>query len=514
VRLALEKLRRSGFLTFRGLTGFVAAMRSEGAGPMALLRLAAHLRPEGLAVCGEDGRTTYRDLLASVRRLALHLQEVEGLGVGDRVVLLCRNGIGAVESILALSRLGVDTHLWNVDLSPSQLASRLEAEGFALAIGDDDVLKRLGPQEGLRFRSLPALGLAASGRLQGRQDLSKCRPGRIVVATGGTGGKPRAVVRRPSLRAVLRPFLGLLERMEIDSSRSALIATPFYHGYGLAFLFVCLFLGVEVHLMRRFEARTALGKVREHGIEGAILVPLMLKRMWMEDPEAVGSMRFLLSGGARLDPALALEVTRRSTARLFDLYGSTEAGFSILATPEDRAKRPGTLGKAISGVTVRIRDELGQELSYGRVGRICIESPWAMENRDRTWVDTGDLGTVDEEGFVFLTGRADDRIVSGGENVHPEDLERALLDCPGVGEAVALGIEDAEFGQRLAAFVAPIAGSDIDAAWVLAWLKPRVARYQMPLRVHLLKELPMTAVGKVDRQALKALIRLDVSLRV
>jgi acyl-CoA synthetase (AMP-forming)/AMP-acid ligase II len=505
VRLALEKLRRSGFLTFRGLTGFVAAMRSEGAGPMALLRLAAHLHPNRFAACDEAERTTCRDLLSSVRRLALHLRHVEGLRAGDRVVLLCRNGIGAVEAILALSRIGVDAHLWNVDLSPSQLERRLEAGGFRLVIGDSEVLAPFDPARHPDLRMLEDLRTVAfQGPVIG-QELSKIRPGRIVVASGGTSGKLRLAVRRPSLRAVLRPFLGLLERLELDSCRSALIVTPFYHGYGLAFLFVCLFLGVEVHLVRRYATRAVLDRIRADAIDGAILVPLMLQRMWTEDPDAVGSMRFLLSGGARLDPSLALEVTTRSSARLFDLYGSTEAGFSILATPEDRATRPGTLGKAIPGVTVRIRDDLGQELSKGKVGRICVESPWAMENRDRAWVDTGDLGRVDEMGFVHLTGRADDRIVSGGENVHPQDLERALLDCPDIAEAVVLGVEDPEFGQRLAAFVAPALASDIDAEEILAWLKPRVARYQMPVRVHLLKELPMTAVGKVDRAILRSL---------
>jgi len=500
---ALETLRRSDFLSLRGLREFVLALRGEGAGPMALLRLAARLHPGRFAVCDEEGRTTYRDLLGSVRRLAFHLQEAEGLRSGDRVVLLCRNGTGAVEAILALSRLGVDAHLWNVDLSPQQLAARLEAAGHGLAIGDAEVLAGLAGT--VRTRSLEGLREAASRSVDLGQKLSRCRPGRIVVATGGTGGKPRSAVRRPSLRAVLRPFLGLLERLELDSCRSTLIVTPFYHGYGLAFLFVCLFLGIEVHLARRFEAGAVLDRVRGYRVDGAILVPLLLRRLWQRDPIATGSMRFLLSGGARLDPALAAEVTAGSQARLFDLYGSTEAGFSILATPEDRRSRPGTLGRAIPGVTVRIRDEAGQELSNGTQGRICVESPWAMEGRERPWVDTGDLGRMDGAGFVFLTGRADDRIVSGGENVHPEDVERILRECPGLAEVAVLGLADAEYGQRLGAFVALFPGTQLDEAGILAWLKPRVARYQMPARVRVLPELPLSAIGKIDRVALRTL---------
>lgn len=502
MRRALEKLRWTGFLSLRGLLGFATALRSEGAGPMALLVFAAGLHPGRHAACDEEGRITYRDLLVSVRRLARHLQEVEGLRAGDRVVLLCRNGIGAVEAILALSRLGVDAHLWNVDMSPRQLDARLEAAGHGLAIGDAQVLAGLDGT--VRTRSLEDLR-AASRSGDAGQKLSKARPGRIVVATGGTGGRPRLAVRRPSLGAVLRPFLGLLSRLELDSCRSALIVTPFHHGYGLAFLFVCLFLGVEVHLARRFEAGAVLERVRGHGIDGAILVPLLLRRLWQRDPVATGGMRFLLSGGARLDPALAAEVTAGSQARLFDLYGSTEAGFSILATPEDRHARPGTLGQAIPGVTVRIRDEAGQELPSGTEGRICVESPWAMENRERPWVDTGDLGSMDGEGFVFLTGRADDRIVSGGENVHPEDVERILRECPGLAEVAVLGTEDAEFGQRLVAFVALSPAAAMDEAGILAWLKPRVARYQMPSRVRVLPELPLNAIGKIDRAMLRLL---------
>ena len=128
-----------------------------------------------------------------------------------------------------------------------------------------------------------------------------------------------------------------------------------------------------------------------------------------------------------------------------------------------------------------------------------------MDNRDRAWVDTGDLARMDGDGFVFLVGRADDRIVSGGENVHPDDVERILETCPGVREAVVMGVDDAEFGQRLAAFVALCPGADLDESRILSWLKPRVARYQLPVRVRVLAELPLTAIGKIDRATLKSL---------
>lgn len=503
--LALEKLRRSGFLSFKGLTGFVHAIHSEGSGPMALLHLAARLHPERPAVRDEAGSTTCMELLQSVRGLAVHLRDTEGLRAGDRVALLCRNRTRAVEAIFALSRLGVDVHLWNVDMRPSQLQDRLVEGRYALVLGDPDVLDGFAGADRFRARSLDDTRSGSSERDANREVLARCRPGRIVVATGGTSGKSRAVVRRPSLRAVLRPFLGLLERLELDSCRAALIVTPFYHGYGLAFLFVCLFLGVEVHLARRFDSLAILERVRTHRIDAAILVPLLLKRLWREDPATTGSLRFVLSGGARLDPDLAGQIGDVSGIRLFDLYGSTEAGFSILSSPEDRKERPGTLGRAIPGVTASIRDHEGRPLVAGEVGRICIESPWAMDNRDRAWVDTGDLARMDGDGFVFLVGRADDRIVSGGENVHPDDVERILETCPGVREAVVMGVDDAEFGQRLAAFVALCPGADLDESRILSWLKPRVARYQLPVRVRVLAELPLTAIGKIDRATLKSL---------
>jgi acyl-CoA synthetase (AMP-forming)/AMP-acid ligase II len=503
VLLALEKLRRSGFLSWKGLTGFVNAVRSEGSGPMALLRLAAHLHPDRTAVRDETGAISCLDLLHSVRGLAAHLQDTEGLRPGDRVALLCRNSIPAVEAIFALSRLGVDVHLWNVDMRPAQLDERMAMGGYALVLGDRDVLLGLPVPNRFKALALDDMRPAPSPPPKPGRNLPKCKPGRIVVATGGTGGKSRSVVRRPSLRAVLRPFLGLLERLELDACRRALVVTPFYHGYGLAFLFVCLFLGVEVHLARRFDTRAILERIRTHQVDAAILVPLLLKRLWREDPVTTGSLRFVLSGGARLDPDLATRIADGSGIRLFDLYGSTEAGFSILSTPEDRAARPGTMGKAIPGVTATIRDESGQILSAGQVGRICIESPWAMDNRQHAWVDTGDLARMDADAYLFLVGRADDRIVSGGENVHPDDVERILETCPGVHEAVVLGVEDSEFGQRLAAFVALIPGSDLDEARILAWLKPRVARFELPARVRILPEIPLTAIGKIDRPKLR-----------
>lgn len=500
---ALEKLRRLGLLTPVGVTGFVHALRAEGGGPMALAHLAARLRPERTAVHDEDGPVSCGDLLRSIRILAHRLRDGEGLRPGDRVALLCRNHTGSVEAIFALSRLGADVHLWNVDMRPSQLEARLIEGRYDLVLGDRDILDGFSGEARFPTRNLAEIRRHPQGKPRDLPPLAPCRPGRIVVATGGTGGRSRPVVRRPSLRAVLRPFLGLLERLELDACRRALVVTPFYHGYGLAFLFVCLFLGVEVHLARRFDTKALLDRIRSRGLDAAILVPLLLKRLWREDPITTGSLRFVLSGGARLDPGLAREISTGSSTRLFDLYGSTEAGFSILSSPEDRQARPGTLGRPIPGVTATIRDDSGRILSTGQVGRIGIESPWAMDNREHPWVDTGDLARMDEDAYLFLVGRADDRIVSGGENVHPDDVERILESCPGVREAVVLGVEDAEFGQRLAAWVALSPGAELDEAAILAWLKPRVARYELPVRVRILAEIPLTAIGKIDRSRLR-----------
>jgi acyl-CoA synthetase (AMP-forming)/AMP-acid ligase II len=265
-------------------------------------------------------------------------------------------------------------------------------------------------------------------------------------------------------------------------------------------LLIGLALGAELYVTKRFEATQACTLIARHQVEVATLVPLQLQRMLRADPSALASLRCVIAGSAPLNPILARDALDQLGLILFNLYGSSEAGFAIMATPQLLNRKPGTIGRPLTGVRVRINGALGEELRNSSVGQLAISSAWTLSGQG--WINTGDLAYRDKDGDLMLCGRVDDMIVSGGENVYPIQLEQVLLQHPELDAVAVIGVPDPEFGQRLKAVVVVKPGAPSDEAALRAWLKPRVARYQMPAVIEFRQQLPYTALGKLDRAAL------------
>jgi acyl-CoA synthetase (AMP-forming)/AMP-acid ligase II len=323
-----------------------------------------------------------------------------------------------------------------------------------------------------------------------------------VVLTGGTTGAPKAAARKPSPFAFARLFLHLVAALGLDRYRAAWVGVPLFHGYGIAAFLVAMTLGRTVHLRRRFDAQQAAALIESERIEAAVVVPSMLRRM-LGRPADLGSLRCVISGGAALPPSLAAETRARLGDVLFNLYGTSDGGVAVFAAPADLAEAPDTIGREIWGVRVTVRDAADACVPDGKAGRLCVESSAAVSRRG--WIETGDIGFRDPaSGRLFVRGRVDDMIVSGGENVSPWEVETVLAAHPAVREAAAVGVPDPDFGQRLVAFVEPREGAALDAQTLSAWLAERVARYQRPRSIHILPDLPLTPIGKIDRKALAA----------
>ena len=262
-----------------------------------------------------------------------------------------------------------------------------------------------------------------------------------------------------------------------------------------------------MHFTRRFDAARSCAMIARNKIEVVTLVPLMLQRMLKQDPGSLASLRCIITGGALLSPALATESLRLLGPNLFNFYGTSEAGFCIMAAPQVLGQKPESIGKPVQGVRARIVDSADQVVpdsvhgSSKAIGRLCIRSSWTVSQKG--WIETGDLAYRDAEGDIFLCGRVDDMIVSGGENVYPIELENVLLQHPDIDSAAVFGIPDAEFGQRLKAVVIIKKDRTLDLSTLLDWLKPRVARYQMPAVIEFREELPYTPLGKLDKKSLR-----------
>jgi fatty-acyl-CoA synthase len=506
----LQKLYRTRLLSPTGLFYLTEAVLTTGINLMALLRIAAKLHPRRTAVIDDQECLTYPQLWQKAECLAMALQQDYGIRSQQKVAIACRNHTATIKAIFAASRLGAHVFLLNPEMSTDQMEKLVKHLGVDFLIYDppkDEPLPHWLECLLQQHKALPAYHVAvpsvdqlASTPRPTPQSLKTVKTGNIIVMTGGTTGQPKAASRKPSLFNFLPPFVALLERVHLDQYSSVYIATPIYHGFGLAAMLIGIILGTQLHLTQRFDAARACALIAQYQIQVITLVPLMLHRMLKHDPTALSSLQRILTGGAALNPVLAQDVLQILGPILFNLYGTSEAGFCILGTPTLLRQKPASIGQPVWGVKAQVLSD-ANPVSRGEIGRLCICSTWSTNQK--AWIETGDLAYQDLEGDLFLCGRIDDMIVSGGENVYPIELENILLQHPELDSAVVFGIPDQEFGQRLKAVVVKKQDAMLDPATLKNWLKPRIARHQMPAVIEFCESLPYTALGKPDKKALR-----------
>ena len=503
----IKKLYRTRLLTLAGLFHLLAAVMTTGINLMAMLRLAAKLHPHRLAVVDHQERLSYPQLWQQAESLAIALQRDYGICRRQHVAIACRNHAAAIKAIFAVSRLGAHILLINLEMSADQILALAERLRFDFYIYDAPLTSGL-EGSALCHHSLPAyhpnapsINQLAARPYASKKSLKKVKTGNIVVMTGGTTGQPKPASRKPSLFTFLPPFVALLCQIHLDRYRTVYVATPIYHGFGLAALLMGVILGAEMYITQRFEAETSGALIANHQIEAVTLVPLMLQRLLKHDPESLSSLQRILSGGAALSPSLARQTLDQLGPKLFNLYGTSEAGFCIMATPQLLSRKPASIGQPVRGVHAKIVEDTDRAVTVGTIGRLCIRSAWSTHQKH--WIETGDRAYQDYDGDIVLCGRVDDMIVSGGENVYPIELETVLMQHPDIEAAAVFGIPDPDFGQRLKAVVARKPHALLDQAKLCSWLKPRIARYQMPALIEFRHELPYTSLGKLDKKSLR-----------
>jgi acyl-CoA synthetase (AMP-forming)/AMP-acid ligase II len=482
--------------------------------------------PDRTAIVDDDGWVSYAELARRTDRLA---RSLAGLGVeaGSRVGVLCRNHRGAVEAQVAVAKLGADVVLLNTGLPAAQLATVAEEQKMRVVVADADLHDKLadlpddttvvvawhdGPVEQPTVDEL----IARNG--PGTLPLRPAE-GRTIVLTSGTTGPPKGA-RRPKPSG-LTPVAAVLSAIPLKAGEPVFIAAPLLHTWGNAGLLLAVLHGSPVVLTRKFAPGPALELVERERCDAVIAVPVMLQR-WLELPAdqladawQQHRPRIVAVSGSALPAPLATAFMDRFGDILYNLYGSTEVSWVSIASPADLRAAPGTTGRAPVGTRLVILDEHDEPVPPGVEGRVFVGNDMPFEGYTREGADverradprgdllgTGDVGKVDEAGRLHLTGRADDMIVSGGENVHPGPVEELLEKRSEVREVAVVGVEDEKFGQALAAFVVLSDGAGVSADDVRGWVKAELTRFSVPRDVHFLDELPRNATGKVAKKEL------------
>ena len=466
------------------------------------VRAAAARDPDLPAVIDEHRTISYRVLLDRARRLGVRLAETYRIRAHDRVALMCGNHAGMLEAMIACSVIGADVVLVNTALSAPQIRSIIVQHDVTLLIHDDE------------FTPFAALLRCARLDETGIADLidatpsvtadSYSRDGRVIVLTSGTTGSPKGA-RRPNPAGV-EPLCAIIDRIPLRRHQRMSIAAPMFHTWGYAALQLALATRGTVVLRRRFDPESCIADIDVHDCTSLFAVPVMLQRLLESARRPARPPRIVAVSGSALTGDLAAAFMGAWGESLFNLYGSTEASWATIATPSDLRDSPGTVGRPPHGTRIAIVDPDGRPVPTGQVGEICVANDMLFDGyigggRGRRTPDgllaTGDLGHVDSRGFVFVDGRDDDMVVSGGENVFPRPVEELIGSFPEVREVAVVGVPDSDFGQRLAAYVVLRTGRRLSSDEVRTRVRQRLARFSVPRDVHFVPELPRTATGKV-----------------
>lgn len=515
-------LSRAGLVPWPRLDEGVRALRCvRRIGPIAgPVRMSARRDPGKLGLVDELGPLTFDQLERRSNALARAWSQ-RGIGEDSVIGVLCRDHRGLVDSMVAAGKLGARLLLLNTGFAKPQFADVVRRENVSALVYDEEFAPLLEAADEPVPRYLawtdsagphPTLAELIDGT-DDRPMPHPARPGGFVLLTSGTTGTPKGAPRqvKSGLSAAQ-----LLDRVPMRADECTVLAAPLFHGTALSQFIISFALGCTVVVRRRFDPEATLRMIQDNQATELVVVPVMLRRILDLGADVLGaydtsSLRILFSAGSALSPELGNWATAAFGDVVYNLYGSTEVAVATIATPEDWRAAPGTVGKVPCGCRVHLYDDHGNRVTEpGVVGRVFVGSDLAFggytDGRTREVIEgllsTGDVGHFDDGGRLFIDGRDDDMIVSGGENVYPVEVENLLAEHPGVVEAAVVGVRDDEFGQRLCAFVVRRAGTDLDEDGVKAHVRANLARYKVPRDVRFLDSLPRNPTGKLLKHTL------------
>ena len=521
IQTGATTLYNSGLLHPGFLTATLTSMQRWGQSIASGIAGSASRRPADIGLIDDLGTLTFLQLHERSNAMANGLAAA-GIKANDGVGILCRNHRGFVEATLAVTKIGADALFLNTGFAGPQLGEVLDREGCETVIFDEEFTNLIDQYGGDRARYVawhdgdsnePTLDdLLAS---HSKDEPEAAKPGRTTILTSGTTGTPKGA-RRESQSSGIDTLVGILGIMPYQVGETTMIVAPTFHAWGLAQLLMGSILSSTLVFRRKFDPEDTLAAVDHSKATAMAVVPVMMQRILALDPEVIAkhdtsSLRIVAASGSALPGELAIRWMDTLGDNLYNFYGSTEVAQTSIAAPRDLRAAPGTAGRPPAGTIVKILDDNGFEVPAGTTGRIFVANSGQFEGYTggggKEVVDglmsIGDVGYVDQEGRLFVEGRDDDMIVSGGENVFPIEIENLLADHDAIYEVAVIGVPDEEFGQRLKAFVVLKPDASLSEDEAKAYVKQHLARYKVPREVRFMEEIPRNQTGKVLKRVLK-----------
>jgi acyl-CoA synthetase (AMP-forming)/AMP-acid ligase II len=498
------------------------ALARWGPTPAAGYTVAAARYPDDVGVIDELGTLTFSQMHARSNAFA-HALASDGIKPGDGVAIMCRNHRGFIDAVVACSKLGANALFLNTQFSKPQLTDVLEREDPAALVYDQEFAELLSEADVDLKRYVAWHEPEEESRDPVMEDLIESgdtsdlkppkEPGKATILTSGTTGTPKGASR--SQPKSMDPIAALLDRIPLKARESTMIAAPLFHSWGYAHWSLGISLASTIVLKRKFDPEGVLSLTAQHQCTALVVVPVMIQRILELDDEVLerydlSKLRVVPVSGSALPGSQSERWMDLFGENLYNLYGSTEVAWATIATPKDLREAPGTAGKPPRGTVVKLYDDDGNPVEQGETGRIFVGNEMQFEgytgggNKDVIdgLMSSGDVGHFDEKGRLHVDGRDDDMIVSGGENVFPQEVEELLAGHDKIAEAAVFGVDDEKYGQRLKAVVVS-KGGELSEDEVKQYVKSNLAGYKVPRDVEFMDELPRNATGKVLKRELK-----------
>ena len=490
--------------------------------------LNARRTPDRAAVVDEEGELSYQDLDEAVHAVANGLIE-KGVRGGDGVAILARNHRWFLIANYGAARAGARIILLNSEFSGPQIKEVSEREGAKVIIYDDEYTQAVSKADP-PLGKLRALGVNPDAEepsgstdetlaeLIARSSKAPApkssKHASIIILTSGTTGTPKGANR--STPPTLAPVGGILSLVPFKAGEVTSLPAPMFHALGYLHATIAMFMGSTLVLRRKFKPPLVLEDIEKHKVTAMVVVPVMLSRILdalekMETKPDLSSLRIVFISGSQLGAELATRALKDIGPVIYNMYGSTEIAFATIARPEDLEINAATVGPVVRGVKVKLLDDNGNEVRQGEVGRIFVGNAFPFEGYTggghkqiiEGLMSSGDVGYFDEHGLLYVSGRDDEMIVSGGENVFPAEVEDLISGHPEVIEATAIGVEDKDWGHRLRAFVVKKQDASVDEDAIKVYVRDHLARYKVPREVIFLEELPRNPTGKILKLELR-----------
>lgn len=531
-------------MSFAGANVFLREVLRGKPEPSLAFRIAAMNDPHRAALVGlltppgaarghmvqEERAYSFLELDTRIDNIAKALAK-RGARCGDRIVIMAKNRPEFVLIQAAAARLGCATVNCSYRSTPREFEYVIKDSGARFLFFDVDVAVVLDQSPTVRTRLGDARCVVVGGTLEPFSSLEDVvqegqtgtMPKRdetpaIVMYTSGTTGKPKGAVRKYQI-GVMAGAMALIGETPMHIGEKHLAVCPIYHATANSFIGLSYIVGSTVYVMRDFRPEAFLEAVERYRITTTAMVPTMLHRLVELGEETIrrydtSSLKVIFSGGAPLTAPLAREVMHYFGDTLYNFYGATETGIVTVANPDDLKRAPGTIGKLIAGQQVRLLDDDGRECAPGHVGELYARSGQLIEgyhaNESGTneakrdgFFSVGDLARRDERGYFFLEGRKRDMIISGGVNVYPAEVESVLEDHPAISEVAVVGIADAEWGERVRAFVVLKQDAQVETPALVEYCRKLLSGPKVPRDFVFLASLPRNPTGKVLKRELR-----------